>query len=61
MCKTKGSPKGSMVEGYALEEALGFYTKYLVDLQPCGVRYGMTKKTHACLMKYLKAMGIHEL
>jgi hypothetical protein len=40
----KARLEGSMVEGYALEEALGFYTKYIQDL-PRGDECGIIKMT----------------
>jgi hypothetical protein len=49
-----------MVEGYAIEEALGFCTEYLQDFIATKHRVWDDKKTFACMMKFLKAMGIHE-
>jgi hypothetical protein len=40
----KARLEGSMVEGYALEEALRFYTKYIQDL-PRGDECGIIKMT----------------
>jgi hypothetical protein len=58
--KNKARPEGNMVEGYAIEEALGFCIEYLRISQPQNERCGMTKKTHVWLMRWLKEIGAHE-
>jgi hypothetical protein len=55
----KARPKGSMVEGYALEEALAVALNTYKISQPQGKGYGMTKKTLPWLMKFLKEVGNH--
>jgi hypothetical protein len=58
--RNKARLEGSMVEGYTIEEALGFYIKYLWDFTTTKRKCGMTKKTHVWLMRWLKEMGAHE-
>jgi hypothetical protein len=52
--RNKVRPKGSMVEGYTIEEALRFCTKYLQDFIATKRRVRDEKKTNVWLMRWLK-------
>jgi hypothetical protein len=48
---TKARPEGSMAEGYAMDDTLGFCTEYMTCfLAPPG-EYGILKRTNPCTMK----------
>ncbi len=55
--QNKRRPKGSMVEGYALEEALGFYIKYLVDFTTMWCRVWDDKKNPCMFDEVLEGNG----
>jgi hypothetical protein len=59
--RNKVRPKGSMVEGYAIEETLRFCTKYLQDFMPTKRRVWDEKKTNVWLTRWLKEMGAQEI